>query len=142
MNKQEINKRFLDFQQSTKFGKLPKGFLELARTALMFSNPAQTKIPISEFKEICSKSEFTLYDLGYVLHAMEIRTALDMGMELDEYCDYMVMIEETVKEWRAIVAPEQERLQKELEEYQAKQAEVVETKKGKTISLVKSEIPQ
>lgn len=118
MNKQDLNQRMLLFQQQTPFPAelLHKDFYDWSRVALSYTNPVTAKIALDDFRQLIQKTQFSLYDIGFILSRMEIRSAREMEMTLPEYCDFLDAISDTVKEWRKILAPMQEQLQKEFDE--------------------------
>lgn len=132
---EEINKEFLDFQTSTKYGKTPSKFKELATQALAYANPANSKLTVNEFKTISTKQkdDYSLWELGFVLKVMESRTAHEMGMSLPEYIEYLEMIDSVVKKWRSVVAPKSQELNDKLSKWTDEQLQKAE--EAKTIPL-------
>lgn len=136
-----MNEKMLAFQQGNYFpmDTLPEWFRDAINRALTYFSPVGAKMAVSDFVTLVNKNVFTLYDLGFILHIMEVRTAKDMNMDIVAYCEYIQAIDAVVKQWRGIVQPYQEQLQAEYDKYQAEQiagqVAVQENEKGKTIAL-------
>lgn len=120
-----MNEKMLEFQQKNTFpsSSLPDWFIEACHKAMLFFSPPSAKMLVEDFTAMVAKTEYTLYDMGFILHVMEMRTAKDMGMDLPAYCAYMSAIEAVAKEWRGMVQPYSDQLGKELAEFQRKEQE-------------------
>lgn len=120
MEKNVLQQRFADWQKANKMPKslFPPLFKEWVLKAILFHSPAGLKMSVEDYVNIVDREpgELTIWDLGAVFHVLEIRTAAEMNMNLQEYCRYMECINSLVTEWRKRVEPVSKKLSAE---YQA-----------------------
>lgn len=161
MNTNQIAQKLADFQKerTLPYDSIPDYCPLWVEKAMPYHNPALMKMSIAEWVAITEADvvDLTLWQWGAVLHMLEVRTPNEMGMEMEVYNSYIQDVEQMVKDWRAIVEPEQKRLQEELKAELEAQAEAkrkemenapapgevqeIQTPKGKVLSLVPNEIP-
>lgn len=136
MDKQDINKRILEFQQGTVFpdGDLTNQFIEVAKKSLLFHSPASLRMPVPDYKNLCIKtSEFTMYEVGLLLRIVEQRSANDLGMDAIDYCEFQEYLIDLATTWRSIEEPKEQSLKREFE---AKQ-NMEQKNSGRTIEMSK-----
>lgn len=119
MDKKQLEQRFAEWQKENHLPErnYPKQFREWVLKAIIFHSPASIKMTAFDYVSIAKKkaAEYTMWDLGAILHMLEIRTAAEMNMKLEEYCDFQLQVEGLIKLWQKTVAPVGARLQKEFE---------------------------
>lgn len=142
MNPQQAQIKFqeelAEFQASTAFPAhfIPTDFSYRVKQALKYHSPSQLKLSINEFADLYNKSEhFSLLDMGTLLHVMESKTMEQLAHDLDEYVQYQVEVTAMAIEWKRLVEPKVQALQRK---YQTMQNLSGSMPKGKVMQLGKA----
>lgn len=134
MDKKQLQERYAEFQRATLY---PAEYVhpdttDWIKKSMIFHSPASLKMTVSDYVALVNRpaDSLTLWDLAVAFHAMEIRTAGEMNMNLTEYCDYMTAVNNMIEAWRKIVEPKWNAMQRE---FDAKQK--IEEKSGRAIEM-------
>jgi len=125
--KAEFNKWQAETLFPTSQTPLPPNFAGIVRDAFAFQSPKSLGIPTPEYKRILSVTDgsYTLLDMGTMLFAIESRTADDYGVDMDQYLDYMDMVDVLVGLWREACAAKSVELKEKYEGLIAAQKEAL-----------------
>lgn len=114
---QKFNEEFLAFQQETIFdGQLPENFSDLVKDSFMFTSPAYLKMPVDQWVTLLEKTgNYTVLDMGTILHVMEQRTAREIEISMEDYNDRQKMLYIITMHFKSIVEPKATAIKRKVE---------------------------
>lgn len=129
----EVEKQLVKWQNDTIFNKalLPGNFSDLIAEAFAYNSPFNLRMAVDYFKQTVENrnNEYTLMEMGTILHVCKLRNAHELGMDMPEYVKFQEDIEVLSREYLKIVSGKQESIQRKLQATIRSEQSVPEGKK-------------